>query len=354
MIKKILKIGTLILVSTVVLTTVKCFATINEQVFIKDDIEYIKKTYFVSQEQEENFLLNLENEFKVDKKTYQLENKFKTGGNTTETITIFTTKTIQTDSNKLEDILQQLPESIDYNENDFVGKYELDVNSINIETQYNVYKEKLVEEIKVYTDLETNDLNNIPKQIKKEGLTLDLITTNWEVAETKNIQENSIPSKYNATCYYATKIRVNNPLTYNVTAQYSGTADKIIENDYIYEITYKHIAIDKNYIPEIILLSSISLIIIVIIFTKRKNVVIYNFSDNKWIEIGKEKITKPIIKLDKYDYKIKSNRYKIVINEKFVNKYNGKMLKIIRKGKTIEQLINKANNIIPYTIDIMI
>ena len=354
MIKKILKIGTLILVSTVVLTTVKCFATINEQVFIKDDIEYIKKTYFVSQEQEENFLLNLENEFKVDKKTYQLEKKSKTGGNTIETITIFTTKTTETDSNKLEDILQQLPESIDYNEKDFVGKYELDINSINVETQYNGYKEKVIDEKKVYTNLETNDLNNIPKQIKKEGLTLDLITTNWEVAETRKLQENTIPSKYNATCYYATKIKVKNPLTYNVTAQYSGTADKIIENDYIYEITYKHIATDKNYIPEIILLSSISLIIIIIIFTRRKNVVIYNFSDNKWIEVGKERIIKPIIKLDKYDYKIKSNRYKIVINEKFVDKYNGKMLKIIRKGKTIEQLINKANNIIPYTIDIVI
>lgn len=65
-------------------------------------------------------------------------------------------------------------------------------------------------------------------------------------------------------------------------------------------------------------------------------------------------ISKPIIKLDKYDYKIKSNRYKIVINEKFVDKYNGKMLKIIRKNKTIGQLINKANNITPYTIDIVI
>ena len=353
MIKRFLKRIIIILISTIVLST-NCYALSNEEIFIKDDVEYIKRTYSVSREQERNFLINLGKEFKIDKKTYQLDNLTKTGGDILETIDISTTRTIKSDTNELNKILEQLPKEIKYNEDGFVGVYKLDVNSINVETQYNGYKEKLIEETKIYTNLETNDLNNIPKQIKKEGLTLDLIATNWEVAETRKIQENSIPSKYNATCYYATKIKVKNPLTYNVTAQYSGTADKIIENDYIYEITYKHIATDKNYIPEIILLSSIPLIIIIIIFTRRKNVVIYNFSDNKWIEVGKERIIKPIIKLDKYDYKIKSNRYKIVINEKFVNKYNGKMLKIIRKGKTIEQLINKANNIIPYTIDIMI
>jgi len=109
MIKQILKGTTMLLVSTVVLTTANCFAMTNEQIFTKDDIEYIKRTYSVSQEQEENFLLNLEKEFKIDKKTYQLEDKTKTGGNTTETIDISTTKTIESNSNQLEDILQQLP-----------------------------------------------------------------------------------------------------------------------------------------------------------------------------------------------------------------------------------------------------
>ena len=353
MIKRFLKRIIIILISIIVLST-NCYALSNEEIFIKDDVEYIKRTYSVSREQERNFLINLGKEFKIDKKTYQLDNLTKTGGDILETIDISTTRTIKSDTNELNKILEQLPKEIKYNEDGFVGVYKLDVNSINVETQYNGYKEKLIEETKIYTNLETNDLNNIPKQIKKEGLTLDLIATNWEVAETRKIQENSIPSKYNATCYYATKIRVDNPLTYNVTAQYNGTADKVIENDYIYEVIYKHIATDKNYIPAIILFGGTLLIILVIIVVRRKNVVIYNFFDNEWIEIGRQRISKPIIKLDKYDYKIKSNRYKIMINEKFVDKYNGKMLKIIRRNKTIGQLINKANNITPYTIDIVI
>lgn len=353
MIKRFLKRIIIILISTIVLST-NCYALSNEEIFIKDDVEYIKRTYSVSREQERNFLINLGKEFKIDKKTYQLDNLTKTGGDILETIDISTTRTIKSDTNELNKILEQLPKEIKYNKDGFVGVYKLDVNSINVETQYNGYKEKLIDETKIYSNLDTNDLNNIPKQIRKEGLTLDLITTNWEVAETRKLQENSIPCKYNAICYYATKIKVDNPLTYNVTAQYNGTADKVIENDYIYEATYKHIATDKNYIPAIILLSSMTLIIIIMIFTRRKNVVIYNFYDNEWVEIGKERITKPIIKLDKYEYKVKSNRYKIVINEKFVDKFNGKMFKIIRKNRTIGQLINKANNIIPYTIDIVI
>ncbi len=354
MIKKILKRTAMILLSTVVLTTANCFAMANEETFTKDNIEYIKRTYSVSQEQEQNFLLNLEKEFKIDKKTYELDDSTKTGGNITETIDISTTKTIKSNSNDLSKILEQLPEEIKYNENDFVGVYKLDVNSIKIESQYNGYKDCLIEKTKVYENLDTNDLNAIPKQIKKDGITLDLITTNWEVIETRKIQDNSIPSKYKATCYYANKKRVNNPLTYNITAKYNGTADKIIENDYTYTLTYKHTATDKNYIPTIALLSGATLIIIVIIFARKKNITIYNFQNKEWKEIGKQSISRPIIKLDKYNYKVKSNRYKIVIDEKFIDKHNGKMLEIKRQDKVSTKLINKANNIIPYTIDIVI
>ncbi|MGN0973315.1 MAG: hypothetical protein ACI4OT_01085, partial [Bacilli bacterium] len=223
-----------------------------------------------------------------------------------------------------------------------------------IKSQYNGYKEYLIEDTKTYTNLDTNDLNNIPKQVMKDGMVLDLITTNWEVTETRKIQENSIPSKYKATCYYATKKRVDNPLTYIVTAEYTGTADKTIENDYIYEITYKNVSTDKDYMPTIILLSGITFIVVVIFITRKKNVTIYNFQNKEWKEIGKQRIARPTINLDRYNYKTKSNRYKIIIDEKFIDKHNGKMIKIKRQNRVTEKLINKSNNITPYTIDIVI
>ena len=224
MVKKIL----IIMFATIMLTVTNCFAMniMNEEFITKDNIEYIKRSYSVPMDQEDDFLVNLENEFKIENKTYQIQDKNRTGGDIVETIDINTSKTITLDSNSTEYILSQLPQEMDYNENGYVGKYVLDTNSINVESKYNGYKEVLVKDTKIYTDLDKNDLDNIPKQIKKDGLILDLLTTNWEVTETKKLQDNIIPSKYKATCYYATKKKVNNPITYIVTANYTGTAKK--------------------------------------------------------------------------------------------------------------------------------
>ena len=352
MVKKIL----IIMFATIMLTVTNCFATniMNEEFITKDNIEYIKRSYSVPMDQEDDFLVNLENEFKIENKTYQIQDKNRTGGDIVETIDINTSKTITLDSNSTEYILNQLPQEMDYNENGYVGKYVLDTNSINVESKYNGYKEVLVKDTKIYTDLDKNDLDNIPKQIKKDGLILDLLTTNWEVTETKQLQDNTIPSKYKATCYYATKKKVNNPITYIVTANYTGTAKKVIENDYTYEITYKCIGKDKNILPILAITGGSIIFIIVILFARKKNVIIYNFQNKEWKEVGKQRISKPMINLNRYNYKSVSNRYKINLDEKIVEKYNGKMINIKRNKKTIGKFINKANNIKPYTIEIVI
>lgn len=352
MVKKIV----IIMFATIMLTVTNCFAMniMNEEFITKDNIEYIKRSYSVPMDQEDDFLVNLENEFKIENKTYQIQDKNRTGGDIVETIDINTSKTITLDSNSTEYILSQLPQEMDYNENGYVGKYVLDTNSINVESKYNGYKEVLVKDTKIYTDLDKNDLDNIPKQIKKDGLILDLLTTNWEVTETKKLQDNIIPSKYKATCYYATKKKVNNPITYIVTANYTGTAKKVIENDYTYEITYKCIGKDKNILPILAITGGSIIFIIVILFARKKNVIIYNFQNKEWKEVGKQRISKPMINLNRYNYKSVSNRYKINLDEKIVEKYNGKMINIKRNKKTIGKFINKANNIKPYTIEIVI
>lgn len=352
--KKVVKKIVMSVFICMLLTTANCFATTTNEEYIKNENgEYIIKTYSVSEKEEEQFLMNLQNEFKIEKKTYTIENKEKTGGNTIETIDINTTKTIISKSNKTADILKELPPELEYNENGYIGKYVLDTNSLEIKSQYNGYKEYLVEETKTYNNLATNDLDNIPKQIKKDGYTLDLLKTSWEITETKNLQDNEIPSKYKAICYYATKKRVDNPLTYIVTANYTGNAEKTIENNYTYKIVYKCTKENKNILP-VIFLGGASLIVIFIIFTRKSNVTIYNYQDKEWKEIGKQKISKPRINLNRYNYKAVSNKYKIVLDEKLVDKYNGKMLKIEKQKRTIEKFINKANNVVPYTIEIII
>ena len=87
---------------------------------------------------------------------------------------------------------------------------------------------------------------------------------------------------------------------------------------------------------------------------RRKNVVIYNYENNEWKQIGKQSINKPKIKLDRYNYKAKTNRFKIVLDERIVDKLNGKMIRIVRQKRTVDRLINKENNVTPYSIDVVI
>ena len=77
-------------------------------------------------------------------------------------------------------------------------------------------------------------------------------------------------------------------------------------------------------------------------------------NDEDWKELGKISLRNQTINLDRYHYKAKTNRYRIVLDNKIVDKLDGKILKIQRNGRCSKQLINKKNNITPYRIDIVI
>lgn len=359
---KFKKIG-IITLSLLTLLPMSCFASIltNVENYKEDGTEYIKKTYSVSAEDEEKFLAEIDTKFKVNNVEYEIMNKVKTGGDYKEEINISTTKNIEINSNKLDDILKLLPSEIEYSENGYVGKYQLDMSTIQVENHFNGYKDVLVEDTKIYDDLDKNDLDNIPKQIIKNGKTLDLITTNWQVVESIEIGENQVPSKYKAICNYATIQTIQNPLTYSVTAQYEGTAEKTIKENYIYEITYKPIINEdepqeenteqKDYTA--VGAIGTTAIILVLLFSKKKNVTIYNYQDKDWKELGKIALRNQTINLDRYYYKAKTNRYRIVLDNKIVDKLDGKILKIQKQDRCSKQLINKKNNITPYRIDIV-
>ena len=188
-------------------------------------------------------------------------------------------KKIITKSKNKVDILKELPATLDYNENGFTGIYNLDIDTLNIKTNYNGYTEYLVEENVRYTDLQKNDLDYIPKQIKKENITLDLLETTWEIQSTKMFGDNQVADKYIANCYYATKTRKDNLYTYTVTAEYNGIAEKTEENIFEYTVTYKYVIPEKvetpkedkniNYTP--IIVASSGVVIIVLFFFIKRN-----------------------------------------------------------------------------------
>ena len=348
--KNILKKITIVLSMTLLLTTVNCFAYTEESSITNEN--NLIKTYTVNKDEEQDFLNQIQKEYSDEEYNYKLEKQDKSGGDYTESKDIITTKTITLKTNNTQKILKEFPETIEYSENDFNGEYVIDTDSLKVVTNYNGYTEYLVEDNKEYPNLSRNDLDFIPKEILKNGIKLDLLKVDWELQSTKMVGDYEVADKYIAKCYYAGKIRKDNPYTYTVTATYRGIATKTIENPYQYTLTYSFEKIPNNNLIYIIGGSSIG--IIAIFFIVRKNAKVYNLNNGEYKFVGRIYIRKDKIKLSRFAPFEKTNKYKIIIADRKVKKLENKMITIVKGKNTVSKLVNSNNNIKPYTIEVRI
>ena len=348
--KNILKKITIVLSMTLLLTTVNCFAYTEESSITNEN--NLIKTYTVNKDEEQDFLSQIQKEYSDEEYNYKLEKQDKSGGDYTESKDIITTKTITLKTNNTQKILKEFPETIKYSENDFNGEYVIDTDSLKVVTNYNGYTEYLVEDNKEYPNLSRNDLDFIPKEILKNGIKLDLLKVDWELQSTKMVGDYEVADKYIAKCYYAGKIRKDNPYTYTVTATYKGIATKTIENPYQYTLTYSFEKIPNNNL--IYLIGGSSIGIIAIFFIVRKNAKVYNLNNGEYKFVGRIYIRKDKIKLSRFAPFEKTNKYKIIIADRKVKKLENKMITIVKGKNTVSKLVNSNNNIKPYTIEVRI
>ena len=359
--KKFLKRIVVIVSYTLILTTVNCFAHTMEtdKIVTENGEKYNIKTYSVTADEENTFIQSLKDSYTTDGIVYTLTDIKKDGGNITDRKEIITTKKIITKTNNKEQILNRLPTTLEYNENGYLGQYELNTDNLEIVSHYNGYTEYLIEENKQYSDLERNDLDFIPKQITKNGIKLDLLKTDWKVQSTKKMGDTEVADKYIANCYYAGKTKKDNPYTYTVTATYSGIAEKIEEKPYTYTISYKMEEIKEktekedskiNILP-VLGGGSVGLIIAVY-FIIRKNTKIYNLQYGHWKLVGKTFVSKPKINLTKFSSSEVTNRYKIELSRNAVNKLNKDTIQVIKDSNVIEHRLKNVN--VPYIFEVTI
>lgn len=138
-----------------------------------------------------------------------------------------------------------------------------------------------------------------------------------------------------------------NQYIYCTTAYYIGSLSKIVEKP-IYTVRYKEI-----YSIEFMPLMGIGFIlIIIVIYILRKNVKIYNLQYGKWVLIGKMKIKKPYISLDKIKHKNITSKYKIELSKSLVKKLYNKLIIIEKENKSTEKLVDKINEKFIFEINI--
>jgi len=345
---KVIKVLTVVAGITL-LTASNCFAVNLAKTDTKDNELY--RTYIVKNEEELNFTNGIEKNIEAFGNKYNYDSYSVSENISEDKIDIETSQTYKLNTNNRDEIISQIDNEIPYNQDGYEGKYELDIQSLSIKTNYNGFKEVLIEKTIDYTNLEKNDLDFIPKVIEENGKELNLLNVNWIVEKNKKIGEYEVPDTYTANCYYAQKQRVDYPNTYTITANYVGTASKKESNSKTYILKYikdvpptpevEKTIEEKDNINVLPVAGGTTGIFCIMLFFLTKNVTVYNYKDGKYKKIGKTRINRNNeISLNRFALFESSNKYKIEFLKNITNKLTGKMITISKGNAKVKMLVN--------------
>lgn len=333
----------------------------------------LKRNFYVEENDEINFktFINSDNN-----KTYQDEE-----GNTytfqdviatesdTNTKEVSDTKTINNlNTNDQQTILNQAGNTLSYDKDGYVGT--LNYSNMNIQEVDTGTYEKLLSLNIPFSGYSKNDLNNISKNITRNGRNWTLINVDWNPDSVQNIDGSQVPVTYSGTMHYQTVGVFSNPKQYNVTITYTGTVNK--ENpDYIYTATYKKevpveapVEEKTNYTPIIITLSGAGIVLLIILlYFLSRNAKIYSKNSNgnyeliKKVHISSNNPKIDLSSLSNNNSKVSngviyisspSNLYKVSLKDSLYNKISGKDLEI--KLTNVSKKIRIVNKDIEFKI----
>ena len=327
------------------LTASHCFAVNLAKTDTKDNELY--KTYIVKNEEELNFTNGIEKNIEAFGNKYNYDSYSVSENISEDKIDIETSQTYKLNTNNIDEIVSQIENEIPYNQDGYEGKYKLDIQSISIKTNYNGFREVLIEKTVDYTNLEKNDLDFIPKVIEENGKELNLLNVNWIVEKNKKIGEYEVPDTYTASCYYAQKQRIDYPNTYTISANYVGTATKKSSDSktyilkYIKDVPPTPVEEEKEKINVLPIAGGTTGIFCIILFFLTKNVTVYNYKDGEYKKIGKTRINRNNeISLNRFALFEFSNKYKIELSKSLTNKLTGKLITISKGKAKVKMLVN--------------
>ena len=146
------------------------------------------------------------------------------------------TVSVSAPSDKREDILPLLPESLEYDADGYAGLLLLDEGSISTEVESTKGYTYTVSDTKEYYGLDRNDPYLVPKTMEKNGISYSLADIKWSGGN-----ENSPSSIYTATALYTGKATGQTADGYLITASYTGQVQKEVPGNVLYTIIYEPI-----------------------------------------------------------------------------------------------------------------
>lgn len=314
---KIMNISILLMI----LFSTKVFAT-------SDELDVYTKTDIVPIEQVSEYKNKIENEIEQNGVMYQLED-IKQEENK---ITLSQEKIIEeqkiVNTNDKYQILQLFESKKNFEENNYKGTLEIQFNNIEVKINDNYKEEYKVTLQKRYNNVASNELKNIPKTIKENGVIYYLVNPVWNVSKTEKIEGQDVPISYNGIMNYEGIKEKTIIKNYIATVKYQGILNKEDVESITFTITYKEIPKETNYVPVIATTGAGIIIFSGIIIIRRKNIYIYNLKNNQWKLVKKLHISKNQRMLDITPLTWESNKYKIVLKNKIFNELQNENITI--------------------------
>lgn len=196
----------------------------------------IIKVYHLSPEEDPQLLI--EEPFEQDGYEYQYQSMVKEETINQQSKLAEKELTFSTDTNKLEEILPDIPGSIPYDgEDEYEGNLVLNPSSIQTEAEGYASSSYTVSDTRTYTNLPYNDKSLIPQTVEKNGMTLTLAGVSWQGVGGTGANGSLIPTSYTATASYSAVGSRSYATGYITTARYSGDVTLTTE-DILYTLTY--------------------------------------------------------------------------------------------------------------------
>lgn len=167
------------------------------------------------------------NDFEHNGIWYELRDILKEEIPSYETKQITEPVTLESQSNKMEDILPLIPaEKEVQTEDGFSGKLELDISSVKIESKGTGRSSYQKSVTRTYPNLAGADLQYIPKTTVEGGSTLQFSSVEWQSDNTANVDDYAVTDRFTAIVTYSGTGTRSYSKGYIVTAEYKGTVSK--------------------------------------------------------------------------------------------------------------------------------
>ena len=191
--------------------------------YMEGDSSRIKKVYQLSLADDPSKIPT--EDFERDGRLYYLLDMTRKDEVGVDIQTITQTKTLASETNNMEKILQSLEPQMEVTTEDgYTGTLTLDHTTVKVAADGYATRTKDLSATRTYPNLSEADVSLIPKSIEDNGKSLTLADVQW--AETSEAGADGAVTRYTATAKYTGTTSSTYATGYTVTADYTGQVSK--------------------------------------------------------------------------------------------------------------------------------